>query len=389
MADFKALAAENQGYVVEMRRYFHKHPELSRKEVETSRKVCSELEKMGVPYKAYPDYTVTAVIDSGKPGKTVLIRGDMDALPVQENTGLEFSSCVSGVGHMCGHDCHTAMLLGIAKSLMSAKDGFTGKVILGFQVAEENLYGANLLKKYVTEMGGADYSIALHVGAAMDVGTISLIAGPMASGVLTYKVTFKGKGGHGSVPHMSKDPIKPACEYVLRLASLPSNSYDAQDPIVFSTCSINGGTAVNVIPETAVVTGTVRFFNKNLPGKIEHDIENLAKSIADSYEIEANVEYLFQTVLPVVNDKDCIEVGRKVADEMGLNVVTEGKSMGSDDMANLLDAFPGFYAFIGGANEKKGIGHVSNHAPNFTVDEDCLQIGTEFLMKTAAALLAK
>ena len=127
--DLKALAEKNHDYVVEMRRYFHRHPELSTQEVNTSKKICEELEKMGIPYKAYPDYTVIATIDSGKPGKTVLIRGDIDALPVTEETGLPCASQNSGIMHACGHDCHGAMLLGIGKSLMEVKDELTGKIL--------------------------------------------------------------------------------------------------------------------------------------------------------------------------------------------------------------------------------------------------------------------
>ena len=131
MVDFKALAEKNFDYVVSMRRHFHMHPELSRQEVETSKRICEELASMGIEYKAYPDNTVIGIIDSGKPGKTVLVRGDIDALPVQETTGVEYASCVPNVSHVCGHDAHPAMLLGLGKSLMEVKDQLVGKVLLG------------------------------------------------------------------------------------------------------------------------------------------------------------------------------------------------------------------------------------------------------------------
>ncbi|MBQ3273023.1 MAG: M20/M25/M40 family metallo-hydrolase, partial [Solobacterium sp.] len=166
MIDFKKLAEQNHAYVVEMRRYFHEHPELSTKEVNTSKRICEELEAMGIPFKAYPDYTVIGVIDSGKPGKTILIRADIDALPVTETTGLPFASKTPGVMHACGHDTHGAMLLGIARSLNEVKDQLCGKILLGFQVAEENLKGSRTMKQYVLDMGGADHSLAVHVGNA-------------------------------------------------------------------------------------------------------------------------------------------------------------------------------------------------------------------------------
>lgn len=387
--DLKALAEKNHYYVVEMRRYFHRHPELSTQEVNTSKKICEELEKMGIPYKAYPDYTVIATIDSGKPGKTVLIRGDIDALPVTEETGLPFASQNPGVMHACGHDCHGAMLLGIGKSLMEVKDELTGKILLGFQVAEENLKGSRTMVQYVKDMGGADNSIAIHVGCAQNIGEIMLPAGPMASGVITYQIRVKGRGGHGSAPHAALDPIKPACEIVLKLASLPSNAIDAQDPIVFSTCHIEGGSAVNIIPDEAVIGGTVRYFNKDLTQPIFDYLENISDCVCKSYGVTRTMEYIFDPMIPVVNDKEVAEMGQRIAEEMGLKVTKEGKGMGSDDMALLLDAFPGFYANIGCANEAKGIGHVANHNACFTIDEDALKLGTEFLMKSACELLNK
>ena len=387
--DLKALAEKNHDYVVEMRRYFHRHPELSTQEVNTSKKICEELEKMGIPYEAYPDYTVIATIDSGKRGKTVLIRGDIDALPVTEETGLPFASQNPGVMHACGHDCHGAMLLGIGKSLMEVKDELTGKILLGFQVAEENLKGSRTMVQYVKDMGGADNSIAIHVGCAQNIGEIMLPAGPMASGVITYQIRVKGRGGHGSAPHAALDPIKPACEIVLKLASLPSNAIDAQDPIVFSTCHIEGGSAVNIIPDEAVIGGTVRYFNKDLTQPIFNYLENISDCVCKSYGVTRTMEYIFDPMIPVVNDKEVAEMGQRIAEEMGLKVTKEGKAMGSDDMALLLDAFPGFYANIGCANEAKGIGHVANHNACFTIDEDALKLGTEFLMKSACELLNK
>ena len=387
--DLKALAEKNHDYVVEMRRYFHRHPELSTQEVNTSKKICEELEKMGIPYKAYPDYTVIATIDSGKPGKTVLIRGDIDALPVTEETGLPFASQNPGVMHACGHDCHGAMLLGIGKSLMEVKDELTGKILLGFQVAEENLKGSRTMVQYVKDMGGADNSIAIHVGCAQNIGEIMLPAGPMASGVITYQIRVKGRGGHGSAPHAALDPIKPDCEIVLKLASLPSNAIDAQDPIVFSTCHIEGGSAVNIIPDEAVIGGTVRYFNKDLTKPIFDYLENISDCVCKSYGVTRTMEYIFDPMIPVVNDKEVAEMGQRIAEEMGMKVTKEGKGMGSDDMALLLDAFPGFYANIGCANEAKGIGHVANHNACFTIDEDALKLGTEFLMKSACELLNK
>ena len=285
MADLKILAEKNHEYVVKMRRHFHKYPEISTQEKETSKRICEELEAMGIPYHVYPDYTVVGVLDNGKGGKTVLIREDIDALPMKEETGAEYASVYDNAMHSCGHDAHAAMLLGVAKSLNEIKDEIPGKILLGFQVAEENLKGGRTLAKYVKELGGADHSISVHVGCSENVGQMKIVSGPFASGVITYRIIVKGKGGHGSVPHTAKDPIKPACELVLKLASLPSNAIDAQDPIVFSTCSIVAGTAPNIIPNEAVIMGTVRYFNKDLTQPIFDWLENISDCVCKSYGV--------------------------------------------------------------------------------------------------------
>ncbi len=387
MADLKALALKNHDYVVEMRRHFHKYPEISTQEKETSKKICEELDKIGLPYNVYEDYTVVATVDGGKPGKTILLREDIDALPMKEETGAEYASVYDNAMHSCGHDAHAAMLLGIAKSLAEIKDEINGKILLGFQVAEENLKGGRTLVKYVKEMGGADNSLSVHVGCSENVGQMKIVSGPFASGVITYVIKFKGQGGHGSVPHTAKDPIKPACETLLKLSALPSNMIDAQDPIVFSTCFINAGTAPNIIPDTAEIGGTVRYFNKELTQPIFDWIKNISECVAKSYGVEREIEWRFDPMIPVVNDPEVTKIGQEVARSMGLDVITEGKGMGSDDMAIVLDAFPGFYVNLGCANEAKGFGHVANHNCMFDIDEDALAIGTEFLMKSAFELL--
>ncbi len=174
---------------------------------------------------------------------------------------------------------------------------------------------------------------------------------------------------------------------ILKLASLPSNAVDAQDPIVFSTCFVNAGSAPNIIPDTAKLGGTVRYFNKDLTQPIYDWIENITECVAKSYGVEREVEYTFAPMLPLVNDPAATKIAQKVAKDMDLDIITEGKCIGSDDMAILLDAFPGFYVHLGCANESKGFGHVPNHNCKFDIDEDGMKIGVEFLMKSALELM--
>lgn len=388
MIDFKQLAEKNHRYAVEMRRHFHRYPELGLEEKNTSRTICRQLEEMGIPYKAYEDYSVIGIINGSQPGKKVAIRADIDALPVEEKTDLPFKSTVPGLMHACGHDSHAGALLAIGKSLNEVKNSLKGTVYLCFQIAEERLRGAKIMVEHLKELGGADHSLAVHVSSSTPLGTVVIPTGSMCAGVVTYVITVKGQGGHGSVPHLAKDPIKPACEIVLRLASLPSNAIDAKDPIVFSTCSVNSGTAPNIIPDTATVSGTVRYFNKELTGDIIDYLVNISNHICTSYGVSREVDYQFNPIMiPVVNNADCAKKGQDIAKAMDLDVVGEMAQMGSDDMALMLDAFPGFYAFVGGANPATGHDPVEAHSAMFDFDEDYMKISAQLLMESAVKLL--
>lgn len=388
MIDFNAIAKKNQPYVVEMRRKFHRHPELSGKEVFTSSTICEELDKMGIPYVQLPDLNVVAYVDSGKPGKKVALRADFDALPIQEETPVDFKSEVKGVMHACGHDAHAAALLGVAKGLLEMKDRFSGCAVLCFQMGEEMLLGAKTLSKYLKDNGGVDFAFAIHVFAMEDTGTILLPAGPFAAGVMGFDITVKGVGGHGSMPHASKDPVKPACDILLRISALPVNRFDSQDPVVVSPCTIHAGTAANIIPDTAEITGTIRYFNKEKTAEIQSVLESTCKSVAESYGVSADVNYMYEPMLPVINDKACTEIGQKIAKEMGLSLKSDFVLMGSDDMAYFLDLFPGFYAGLGCANDAKGI-RSAQHNCLFDVDEDSMLIANEFLTRNAIEFLNK
>ncbi|MEG1862171.1 MAG: amidohydrolase [Oscillospiraceae bacterium] len=388
MIDYNALAKKNQDYVIEMRRKFHRHPELSGKEFFTSSTICEELDKMKIPYTKLPDLNIIAVVDSGKAGKKVALRADFDALPVQELTDVPFKSEVDGVMHACGHDAHAATLLGVAKGLLEIKDQFSGKVLLCFQMGEEMLLGGKSIAKYLKEIGGVDFAFAVHIFAMEDTGVILLPAGRFAAGVMGFTITVKGRGGHGSMPHAAIDPIKPACDMLLKISALPVNKLDSLDPVVVSPCTIHSGTAANIIPDTAEFTGTIRYFNKNITEDIQNLLEKTCKGIALSYGVDVDINYMYEPMLPVINDRECAQIGQNIAKDMGLTLKTDFVLMGSDDMAYILDAFPGFYAGLGCANDAKGI-RSAQHNCLFDVDEDSMEIANEFLLRNAIEFLGK
>lgn len=384
MADFKQLSKENHEYVVKMRRAFHRHPELGGEEVWTSATICEELKKMGIPFEVLENRDVIGIFDTGRPGKKVAVRGDIDALPVKEQSGVPFASEIDGLMHACGHDAHTANLLGVAKNLLAAKAELTGIYYLCFQVGEEKAIGAKELVAWLTAHGGVDHACGIHVFAGAD-KCVMVPAGPFLAGTMAYQIAVTGRGGHGSAPHAAVDPVRPACDILLRISALPVNRLPALDSTVISPCTIHAGTAMNIIPDTAEITGTVRYFKKENGPVIHQMMEDVAKKVAESYGAQAELSDLFAPLLPVVNDAASAAAAQAVGRELGLPVITDAKLMGSDNFSEFTDAFPGFYAGFGVGNSKKGM-IFEQHNAKFAIDEDALEDACAFLTMSAVRL---
>lgn len=386
----KELVRENLPYVIELRRDFHMHPELSFQEERTSAKVCEELGKMGIPYEVVGRRNVVGVIDSGKPGKTIGIRGDMDALPVEETVDLPFKSQNPGVMHACGHDGHTSCLLGIAKTLNALREELTGKVLLCFEVAEEIGGGADEVVAYLKEQGGVDQVIGTHLWASEPVGTIKLFDGPFMAGNLGFTIKVIGQGGHGSRPDLAVDPLRPACDILLRIASIPVNRHNPFDTVVVSPCMINGGSKNNIIPGECVIQGNVRFFKRGDDQVVLETMRTIAENTAKAYGATAEVEGLVMAPNPVINDPEAAARGRALAERMGLTVEGAGEpNAGSDDFANFLAAFPGFYCNIGAKADDIPGGCGNHHNSNFVISEDAFPVAMEFLATYAYEYLQK
>lgn len=384
MADFKKLSAEHHDYVVAMRRAFHRHPELGGEEEWTTATICEELAKMGIPYEKLQNRDVIGILDTGKPGRKIAVRADIDALPMPELTGAEYASEIEGLMHACGHDAHAANLLGVAKNLLAAKDELTGVYYLCFQIGEERGIGAKEIVAWIKEHGGADAACGIHVFAGMD-KCVALPEGPFLAGTMAYTITVTGKGGHGSAPHAAVDPVRPACDILLRISSLPVNRLAALDSTVISPCTIHAGTAMNIIPDTAELSGTVRYFKKENGPIIHKMMEDVCDSVAASYGTTAKMVDMFEPLLPVVNDPASARAGQAIAKEMSLPVITDMKLMGSDNVSELTDAFPGFYAGFGVGNTAKGL-IFEQHNAKFEIDEDALADACEFLTRSAVKL---
>lgn len=330
-----------------------------------------------------PGTGLAAELCGAAPGKTIALRADIDALPVREETGLPFSSENEGLMHACGHDGHIAMLLGAARALVAQKDRLSGRVVFLFQAAEEISQGHEEAIRYLDSIGGVDAIIGLHLWSWIPEGEILLIPGAVFAGGGNYEITLKGQGGHGARPDLVRDPIKAACELVLKLAAIPSNYYDVLDPAVCTTCQVQAGTASNIFPEQAVIKGTYRWFKPGGGDKIEALLRRFTKAVALSHQVEAAIE-LGLALPPVMNQPALIQRARDLVPHipgLALSPQTEPISA-SDNMACLLGRWPGFYGILG-AGCKDGTAFPHHH-PRFDLKEEALIKGTRLM--TAFAL---
>lgn len=385
----KQLIEKNHDYIISMRREFHRHPELSCQEERTSRRIREELDKMGIFNTVVGNRNVVGIINPGAEGKRIAIRGDSDALLVTEETGLPFASENPGVMHACGHDGHAAILLGIGKSLQEIADQLPGSVFLCFQIAEEIGKGADEIVAYLKENGGVDQVISTHLMSWLPLGGITIPDGPVASGFCLFNIKVKGTGGHGSRPHLAVNPLMPASEILLKIAAIPTNRHNAFDTCVVSPCAINGGNKSNIIPETAEIIGSIRSFKYGDAQKIMDVMKTIAENTAASYGAKAEVTAPKGFAAPAINNDEAAACGRELAEKMGLNVITpEYPNIGSDNYADFLEAFPGFYCFVGSMKEGDQVS-ANHHHPRFDIDERSLDISAEFMAEYAVRFLQK
>ena len=378
MKDFKKLSQQYMPYMTNMRRAIHQRPGVSFFESETSAFIKKQLDDMGIDYVSDEIYNIVGVIEGKNPGKRILLRADIDALPIQEETGLPFSSEIDGAMHACGHDLHTANLLGVAKMLCDIKDELCGSVVLVFQAAEERLSGAYDSLTLLKPLEPIDGCFAIHVMPDFPTGTVALKKGVLMSGNTPFEIEITGKGGHGSSPWQSLDPIKPACEIVLRLASLAATRFSAFDPVVINPCMVSGGTTINIIPDKAYIKGNTRFFRPELVDKVMSEITTVVENICASYGVSYDIQFIKHPAPPVINDDDAVDFAEKICDIEGLKFKYEETAWaGSDDYAEFLKCYGGLYTFMG--DLKEGDSLVPIHTSKYSPDESTLEYMFQFM----------
>lgn len=377
---------ENKDYVINLRRYFHENPELSWKEVNTSKRIQKELDEMGIPYEIVKDIGVIGHIKGKGEGKRLGIRADIDALPVKEETGLSFASKNEGVMHACGHDAHISILLGTAKILNDLKDEFNGEILIIFQPAEEYIQdsGAKYLSQ-VPEIKSLDRIIGLHIWGDIDSGSASLNEGPIMASADTFDIYIKGISGHGASPNKAIDPIIAGSMVVNALQTIVSRENDPLEPQVISVTAFNSGNSKNVIPENAHLKGTTRSFNNDLRSKYKSEMQRVLEGVAITTRTKIELDYHDGTPA-TVNEKESTEMGIEVAKEVFKDGFIEDypQLMGGEDFAKYLLNIPGCFLLLGGAGKK---GKIAQHNEKFDIDEDALKLGVEYFVKYAIKYL--
>ena len=381
--ELKEVAAKYAEYQVEMRRYFHQNPEVSEKEFNTSEVIRRELDKINVPYvKCGLETGVLATIEGKKPGKTILLRGDMDALTVVETTGAPFASKVNGVMHACGHDCHTSMLLTAAHILNDMKDELCGVVKLAFQPAEEVATGA---KGMIADgaLEGVDSAFGMHIWSDVPAGHITCDAGPRMASADYFRIDIKGKGTHGAAPHLGVDAAVVAAALINNLQTMVSRETSPVDPLVCTVGTAEIGTRWNVVAENAHLEGTTRCFSKEVYDAIPLMMERIIKHTAETFGAEATME-MDRVVPPTCNDEELSALVRSCSEDvMGEGApVNAPLTMGGEDFAFFGEKVPTAMALLGCRNEECNAVW-PQHSGNYTVDESVLLKGAMLYAKVA------
>ena len=389
MADFKAEAERLRERLIGWRRDFHRHPELAFEEQRTAGIVADHLRRLGYQVQTGVAKTgVVGLLEGARPGPVVMVRFDMDALPVTEETGAEYASEVPGRMHACGHDGHVAMGMGLAELMATRREEMAGALKLVFQPAEEGGSGAEaMVKAGVLKDPRPDVFLATHVWNERPVGTVDVTAGPVMAAAEKFTCVVHGQGGHGALPHLAVDPIVAAAQVITALQTVVSRNVSPLDTAVVSVGSIHGGDAFNVIPPKVEMTGTIRTFDPSTRETVLRRVREVIEGTAAACGAKAELE--IQSLTPaVINDEAVAEVVRKAAEAvLGPERVTSGeRTMGSEDAAFFMQEVPGCYFFLGSANADKGL-DAPHHNPRFDFDEEALVLGLAILAQAVGFYL--
>ena len=373
--------------VIALRRHFHQNPELGHKEFKTAEKIADFLRQLDLEVKTGVNKTgVVGLIKGAEPGPTLMLRADMDALPVQEECDVSYRSRADGVMHACGHDGHVAMLMGAAKVLSLQRENLRGNIKFVFEPNEEDHGSLVMIKEGVLENPPVDACFGIHLWSPIETGKIAASSGPVMAGMYYIDITIIGRGGHTATPQTAVDPIITAAELIQTLQTIQTREIDVLTPTSIVFGKIKGGTTWNIIPDKVELSGTLRFLYQETEDdkeKLTDRFERVVAGVCQSHRAEYKLSMVFGQPT-MVNDPGMTDLARSSAQEVlgDTNHIVSYVSMAGDDFAEFADRLPSAYIFVGAGNKAKGT-CFPHHHPQFNIDEDSLKIGVEMYVRTA------
>lgn len=384
-------ALELMDYTVETRRDLHRHPELAFKEVRTAQIVAETLTDLGMDVTTgIAETGVVGLLRGMAESPVLLLRFDMDALPIQEETGADYASEIPGRMHACGHDCHTAVGLSAARLLAAHQEELPGTIKFVFQPAEELDGGAaRMIAEGVLTNPKPDYVMGMHVWNEWPVGWYGLTPGPSMAGADIFTVRVTGKGGHGAQPHVTRDPIVAVAHIVTALQTITARNVDPLDTAVVSVCQLQAGTANNIIPQEAVFAGTLRAFKPEVFETVRERFYTIIEDVAGALGCQAEID-LLKVTEPVINDPDLAALMANAVLEINpeAKIDTAFQTMGGEDFSLMMQTVPGCFMTVGSANPERGLNY-GHHHPKFDVDEACLPYAVAIMAQGAMRVLEK
>jgi len=377
--------------VVELRRDFHQHPELGLEEFRTSEKASEYLKQLGLEAKRANQTGVVGFLRGKEPGRTLLLRADMDALPIQEENNVPYKSIYNGKMHACGHDAHMAMLMVAAKILSNVKHRLRGNIKFVFEPNEENVGALAMIKEGVLEAPKVDACMGMHVWSPLETGKIGITPGPVLAGMEHFQILIKGKAGHTATPQSAIDPILTAASVIQGVQIIQTREIDAlKEPTVIMFGKIEGGSASNVIPDKVTLSGTMRSLyegSEDSEDNPKRRLERIVSSICSAHRATCEISFLYGHPT-LVNNHEMSDLVRSVAveDLSCKQVIVSLTSLAGDDFSEFAARVPGVFYFLGVGNLEKET-HFPHHHPRFNIDEDALKVGVEMHVRAALRYL--
>jgi amidohydrolase len=386
MAKIRKRIEALKSELIHIRRDFHRHPELGFKEYRTAETIENYLNKLGINTRRMTRTGIVALLEGAKPGPVLMLRADMDGLPITEENELDYKSQNTGVMHACGHDAHMAMLLVAAKILSENRDDITGTVKFVFQPNEEIAGAIHMIEDGVLENPAVDAVMGIHIWTPVASGKIAITPGPVMGGLDVFKVTIHGKGGHTGVPEDAVDPVITAANVIQTVQVIQTREISNLKPTIIMFGKIGGGTKSNIIPEKIHLEGSIRFLYPGGPNSEDQPTERfirIVEQVCKTHRCTCEIDIVHENI-PLINNDEMVRIARDTAKEVFVDEkhIIDNQTIASEDFSEFSAKVPGVFMFLGAGNEKKGT-HVSHHNPRFKIDEDTLPDGVAMHVKGA------